>query len=297
MRKKHGFTPNYIDVQAPTATMNKHRHSRCHYKRNSGSTPTGTNNPPNRRACGTTTSGRLASDLCSSNDGPRTDAAAGRLSFASPRGGREPDIKAKEPEVGPRVALTVLSAEKLSPAATTSAPTVTSTCPPTPHQRAPAAPKRTDRSSLPSSSRKREWDRPRTRVPPSRRTTCWDTPPPPPGAAGHRRLDKGRNVAPWLGSNSSPSPAWLEGASSAELEDGFHPQTLEEVGRRPTRRQAPPRLALRPSKDDEDPRSGGRGRGRNPACFSPPSSWWSPSWLTIGKGMQPGCLMKILEAE
>jgi hypothetical protein len=101
-----------------------------------------------------TNSGRPASDLCSSSDGPRTDAAAIRLSFASPRGGREPDIKAKELEVGPRVVLTVSSVEKLSRAATTSAPTAASTCPPTPHQRAPAAPKRTDRSSLPSSSRK-----------------------------------------------------------------------------------------------------------------------------------------------
>jgi hypothetical protein len=98
------------------------------------------------------------------------------LSFTSPLEGREPDIKAKEPEVDPRVALTVSSAEKLSPAATTSAPAVASTCPPTPHQRAPGAPKRTDRSSLPSLPRKREWDRPRTRVPPSRRTTCCETP-------------------------------------------------------------------------------------------------------------------------
>jgi hypothetical protein len=141
--------------------------------------------PPHQRARGTTNSGRLASNLCSSSDGPRTDAVAGRLSFASPLKGREPDIKAKEPEVGPRVALTVSSAEKLSPAATTSAPTATSTCPPTPHQRASAAPKRTGRSSLPSSPRKREWDHPRTRVPPSGRTTCWETPrcgwPPSPG--------------------------------------------------------------------------------------------------------------------
>jgi hypothetical protein len=76
----------------------------------------------------------------------------------------------------------------------------------------------------------------------------------PPGAAGHRRPDKGRNVAPWQGSNSSPSPTWLEGASSAELEDGFHPQKLEEeAGRWPTRRQAPAQPGLRPSKDDEDP--------------------------------------------
>jgi hypothetical protein len=35
----------YLDVQASTATMNRHRHSRCHYKRNSGSTPAGMNNP------------------------------------------------------------------------------------------------------------------------------------------------------------------------------------------------------------------------------------------------------------
>jgi hypothetical protein len=75
--------------------------------------------PPHRRACGTTNSGRLASDLCGSSDGPRTDAAARRLSFASPLKGREPDIKAKEPEVGPWVVLTVSSAEKLFPAATT----------------------------------------------------------------------------------------------------------------------------------------------------------------------------------
>jgi hypothetical protein len=57
---------------------------------------------------------------------------------------------------GVQVALTVSSAEKpTSPAATTSASTAASTCPPTPHRRAPAAPKRTGRSSLPSSPRKR----------------------------------------------------------------------------------------------------------------------------------------------
>jgi hypothetical protein len=48
------YTQKYLHVQAPTATMNKHRHSRCHYKRNFGSTPAGTNNPPHWRACGTT---------------------------------------------------------------------------------------------------------------------------------------------------------------------------------------------------------------------------------------------------
>jgi hypothetical protein len=151
MRKKHGIALKYLDVQAPTATMNKHRHSRCHYKRNSGSTPAGTNNPPHRRACGTTNSRWLATArsvsndndlrsgrLNSSSDDLRADAATTRPSPASPLEGRGQAIKAKEPEVGPRVALTVSSAEKPSPAATTSAPTTAATCPPAdPHSSPP----------------------------------------------------------------------------------------------------------------------------------------------------------------
>jgi hypothetical protein len=62
--------------------------------------PRGYEQPPHRGACGAASSGRLASDLYSSSYGPRTDAAAGRLSFASPLKGREPDIKAKEPGAG-----------------------------------------------------------------------------------------------------------------------------------------------------------------------------------------------------
>jgi hypothetical protein len=66
MRKKHGFTPKYTDVQAPTATMNIHRHSRCHYKRNSGSTPAGMNNLHIGEPVGLQTPG----------DSPATSAAA-----------------------------------------------------------------------------------------------------------------------------------------------------------------------------------------------------------------------------
>jgi hypothetical protein len=122
--------------------MNRHQHSRCHYKRNSGSTPTGTNNPPHRRAYGTTNSSWLAANHCNSDNDLRSrrpnsssddlwaDAAATRPSPVSPLEGRGQAIKAKEPEVGPRVALTVSSAEKPSPAATTSAPTTTATYPP-----------------------------------------------------------------------------------------------------------------------------------------------------------------------
>jgi hypothetical protein len=111
MRKKHSFTPKYIDVRAPTATMNRHRHSRCHYKRDSGSTPAGTNNPPHRRSCGTTTSRWLADARSGSSDNDlrsrrpnsssedlRADAAATRPSPTSPLEGRGQAIKAKEPE-------------------------------------------------------------------------------------------------------------------------------------------------------------------------------------------------------
>jgi hypothetical protein len=92
-------------------------------------------------------------------------------------------LKPKSRRPGAQVALTVssagatASAEAASPmATTTSAPTTAATCPPTPHQRAAAAPKRTSMSSLPLSPQERERDRPGTRVPPSRRTTCCATP-------------------------------------------------------------------------------------------------------------------------
>jgi hypothetical protein len=57
-------------------------------------------------------------------------------------------------------------------ATTTLAPTTAATCPPTPHRRMAAAPKRASRSSLPSSPQEQGRDCPRTRTPPSRRTTC-----------------------------------------------------------------------------------------------------------------------------
>jgi hypothetical protein len=98
--------------------------------------------PPNRRAHGTTNSSWLAADHCSSSDNDlrsgqlnsisddlRADAAATSPSPTSPLEGRGQAIKAKEPEASLRVAPTVSSAEKPSPAATTSAPTTAATCP------------------------------------------------------------------------------------------------------------------------------------------------------------------------
>jgi hypothetical protein len=51
----------YIHVQAPTATQ-KHWHSKCHYKRNSGSTSAGTNNPTRRGGGGGLRSNRRLTD-------------------------------------------------------------------------------------------------------------------------------------------------------------------------------------------------------------------------------------------
>jgi hypothetical protein len=91
----------YIHVQAPTAAMNKTPAFKMPLQTELRFHPRGYEQPPHRGACGTTSSGRLASDLCSSSYGPRTDAATGKLPFAAPLKGREPDIKAKEPEAGP----------------------------------------------------------------------------------------------------------------------------------------------------------------------------------------------------
>jgi hypothetical protein len=52
MRKKHGFTLKYPDVQASTAIMNEHPYSGYHYKRESGSTPAGMNNLNTGRPAG-----------------------------------------------------------------------------------------------------------------------------------------------------------------------------------------------------------------------------------------------------
>jgi hypothetical protein len=106
---------------------------------------------PHRRPAGRQTPG----------DSPVTSVAAAMVpgrtlplegSRSRPLAGDENQIL-KPKSRRPRAQMTpmISSAEKPSLAATTSAPTAASTCPPTPHQQAPTAPKRTGRSSLPSS--------------------------------------------------------------------------------------------------------------------------------------------------
>jgi hypothetical protein len=134
--------PDSHNEQTPALKMPLQTELRFHSR--------GYEQPPHRRACGTTSSGWLAANHCSSDndlrvrrlnsssDDLRADAAATRPSPTSPLEGRGQAINAKAPEVGPRVAMTVSSAGKLSPAATTSAPTTAATCPPAdPHSSPP----------------------------------------------------------------------------------------------------------------------------------------------------------------
>jgi hypothetical protein len=79
------------------------------------------------------------------------NAVVGRPSPTSPHEGRGQAVKAKEPEVCPRVASTVSSVEKPPLATTTSAPTTAATCAPALRQRMAAAPAYTGRSPLKSS--------------------------------------------------------------------------------------------------------------------------------------------------
>jgi hypothetical protein len=75
------YTLKYLDVQASTATMNKHRHSRCHYKQNSGSTPAGMNNlhtggPAGRQTPGGSPPTTVAASTTSVSDGKTAAATA-----------------------------------------------------------------------------------------------------------------------------------------------------------------------------------------------------------------------------
>jgi hypothetical protein len=100
-----------IKCSGPDNHNEQHRHSRCHYKRNSGSTSAGTNNPhiggPAGRqnpwwladACSGSSNNDLRSEWPnSSSDDLRADAAATSSSPTSPLEGRGQAIKAKEPE-------------------------------------------------------------------------------------------------------------------------------------------------------------------------------------------------------
>jgi hypothetical protein len=150
IRKKHGIAPKIPRCSGPDSHNEQTTALKVPLQMELRFHSRGYEQPPHRRACGTTSSGWPAADHWSSNndlrsgrpnsssDDLRADAAATRPSPASTLEGRGQAIKAKELEVGPRVALTISSVGKPSPAATTSAPTTVATCPPAdPHSSPP----------------------------------------------------------------------------------------------------------------------------------------------------------------
>jgi hypothetical protein len=150
MRKKHGFTPKYTDVQAPIAAMNIHRHSRCHYKRNSSSTPAGMNNlhiggPAGRQAPGDLLSATAAATTTSAPGGQTAAAMTSGQTLLRqgprPRPHSRGEDKLSKPKIRrpeAQMAPTISSATRPSPTATTSAPTTAATCSPAdPHSSPP----------------------------------------------------------------------------------------------------------------------------------------------------------------
>jgi hypothetical protein len=133
MGKKHGFTPKYTNVQAPTAVMNIRQHSRCHYKRDSGSVPAGMNNLHTRRPMGRRTpsgSPPPAPAVAATTSAPDSQtAAAMTLGQTLLRQGPRPRLhsrgedklsKPKSRRPGAQMAAAISSATRTSPA----------TCPP-----------------------------------------------------------------------------------------------------------------------------------------------------------------------
>jgi hypothetical protein len=121
--------------------MNIHWHSRCHYKRNSGSTPAGMNNlhiggPAGQQAPGDSPPTTAAATTTSAPGGQTAAAMTSgqTLLRQGPRPrphsrGEDKLSKPKSRRPGAQMAPTISSATRPSPAATTSAPTTAATCP------------------------------------------------------------------------------------------------------------------------------------------------------------------------
>jgi hypothetical protein len=156
----------------------KDRHSRCHYKRNSGSTSAGTNNPTRsgglrsdrRPTNGTLLPAPAAATTTTPTPGGRTVAvmASGRTLLQPcprPRRRSRGEDKYKESEARTRMVAVIPSATGTSRAASTSAPTTGAVSPPAdPHSDPPGrVGHRPPRGGAIPVQRQ---DRPRTRTPP-----------------------------------------------------------------------------------------------------------------------------------
>ena len=140
MRKKHGSMPKIHTCSGPDShNEEKHWHPRCHYKRNSGSTAAGTNNPTrrgrglrsNRRPTnGLSSPAPAAATTTTSAPGVRTAAAmtSGRMLLLGgprpcPNSRGKDGQKVVELEVSPWPALAISPAEEPLQAAVAEAST------------------------------------------------------------------------------------------------------------------------------------------------------------------------------
>jgi hypothetical protein len=179
MRKKHGSVPKLHTCSGlDSHNDQKHWHSKCHYKRNSGSPSAGTNNPtPWGKACGATEDLRAArcrplrlrrqQPPLRVAELPQRRPQGGRccnlaLAHADARGART-STKSRRPEA--RMVAVIPSATGTSRTAAASAPTAGAISPPAdPHSNPPGRvghrPPRVDATPV------QRQDHPRTRMPP-----------------------------------------------------------------------------------------------------------------------------------
>jgi hypothetical protein len=185
MRKKYGSVPKIHTCSGPDIhNEQKHWHSKCHYKRNYGSTSAGTNNPTRWGGCGATEDRRAARrrPLRQQRQRPPLRVAelqqrghqGGRccnlaLAHADARGART-STKSRRPEA--RMVAVIPSATGTSRAASTSAPTTRAVSPPTDPHSDPLGRvgHRPPRGGVVPVQRQ---DRPKTRTPPWQRAISW----------------------------------------------------------------------------------------------------------------------------
>jgi hypothetical protein len=186
-------------------------YSKCHYKRNSGSVPAGTNNP--------TRLGNPRSDHGTTGGPPPPDPAT---AATTPAPGGEAASAAASGQV--------LRQEDSQPQRT----------------RTSHSGRETETQGYWRSWQSHRWrSHPRLPMPrsaPAGLRSSQNRPERgcrPRGTRRNRRPDGGRSAAPWPSDGGPPIPAWLEEVS-AKLEDAILPQTPgEEKGSRPTQGQPP----------------------------------------------------------
>src|SRR5688572_26784997 len=149
MRKKHGSVPKLHTCSGlDSHNEQKHWHSKCHYKRNSGSTSAGTNNPT--RWGGPAEQQKADGRCLLQQQRQRPPLRVVELQQRWPQGGRRCNLalahtdargartstKSRRPEV--RMVVVIPSATGTSRAASTSAPTTGAVSPPAdPHSDPP----------------------------------------------------------------------------------------------------------------------------------------------------------------